>query len=87
MYGESRLAKKQKPRTAKCHAKTKGRATRLAARPLGEAANREKKRCLAKGGAKSALKHYATDVYAKLDKYLAKQSDEFFTPAGGAVGS
>ena len=84
-YGEARWAQKQKARTAKRQAKTKGPAKEPAARPPGEAANPERKRCPAKGGAKSALKHYATDFNAKLEKAPAEQRDEVFTPAGGAV--
>ena len=43
-------------------------------------------RCPAKGGAKSALKHYATDFYAKPEKAPAEQRNETSAPAGGIVG-
>ena len=67
-YGEARWAQKQKARTAKRQAKTKGTARKPADRQPGAAANPERKRCPAKSGAKSALKHYATDFYAKPEK-------------------
>ena len=47
--------------------------------------NPERKRCPAKGGAKSALKRYAADFYAKLERALAEQRNEVFAPAAGAV--
>ena len=84
-YGEARWAQKQKARTAKRQAKTKGLAKKLAAKPSGDTTNPERKRCPAKGGAKSALKHYATDFYAKPEKALAEQRNEVFAPAAGAV--
>ena len=74
-YGEARWAKKQKARTAKRQAKTKGTAGKPPERQLGAAANPERRRCPAKGGAKSALKHYATDFYAKLEKAPAERRD------------
>ena len=47
--------------------------------------NPERKRRPAKGGAKSALKNYAVDFYAKLERALAEQRNEVFAPAAGAV--
>ena len=84
-YGEARWAQKQKARTAKRQAKTKGTARKPAARQPGAVANPERKRCLAKGGAKSALKHYATEFYAKPEKAPAERRDKVFAPSGGAA--
>ena len=84
-YGEARWAQKQKARTAEHHAKTKGTARKPAARQPGAGANPERKRCPAKGGAKSALKHYATNFYAKPEKALAERRDEVFAPSGVTV--
>ena len=84
-YGEARWAQKQKTRTTKRRAKTKGPAKKPAAKPLGDTANSERNRCPVKGGAKSALKHYATEFYAKPERAPAKQRNEFFAPAPGVV--
>ena len=84
-YGEARWAQKQKARIGKRQAKMKGPAKKPAAKPLGDTANRERKRCPAKGGTKSALKHYVTDFYAKLERDLAEQRNEVFAPVAGAV--
>ena len=84
-YGEARWAQRQKAPTAKRQAKTKRPAKKPAAKPSGDTTNPERKRCPAKGGAKSALKHYATDFYAKLERAPAGQRNEVFAPAASAV--
>ena len=76
-YGEARWAQKQKARAAKRQAKTKGPAKKPAAKPSGDTANPERKRCPAKGGAKSALKHYTTDFYAKQREPLPHRGTKF----------
>ena len=70
-YGEARCAQKQKARTTRRHAKTKGPAKKQAAKPPGGTTDPEWKRCPAKGGANSALRHCATDFHAKPEKVPA----------------
>ena len=41
--------------------------------------------CPAKGGAKSAPKHYVTDFYAKPEKGPTERRGEVFAPSGGTV--
>ena len=71
-YGEAKWAQKQKARTAKHQVQAKGTPKKPAARRPREAVNPERKRCRAKGGAKSALKHYESNFYAKPKKAPAE---------------
>ena len=81
-----RWAQKQRTYTARRRAKTKGPAKKQAAKPLGGPADLGRKRCPAKGGAKSALRYYATDFYAKPEQALADHRGGVFALAGGRGG-
>ena len=83
--GEARWARKQQLRTAKHPAKMKGTAGKAAHKQPPAAANAERKRSPANGGAKSVLKHYSSDFYAKTEKALAKRRDALFALSGGAA--
>ena len=90
MYGEARWALKQRARTARRKAKKKGPARKQAAKPPAGAKDPGRKQCPAKGVAKSALRHYAIDFYAKPERILANPRGGIFTHAGGTeedVGS
>ena len=67
-YGAARWAQKQKALTAKRNAKARGKTKKQAGGTPAGRSDSTKKRCPAKGGAKSSARHYATDFYAKPQK-------------------
>ena len=70
---------------SKAPSQNEGPTKKTATKPSGDTANPERKRCPVKGGAISALKHYATHFYAKPERATAKQRNEVFAPAAGAM--
>ena len=62
------VSAKQKACTAKRKAKAQGKTQKPARDPPTRRGDSEKKRCPAKGGAKSSARRYATDFYAKPEK-------------------